>query len=658
MQSRFNKIKILFLLNVIFLFSMSAAYGQTTAFTYQGRLTDSSVAQPTNGAYDFLFKIFNAATGGSQQGVQIAVSNVAVTNGIFTVTLDFGTALISPTSDLFLEIGARPAGPQGAFTTLAPRQQITSAPFAVQALNAASSVDAQNLGGVAANQFVTILDPRLTDDRNPLAGSANYIQNTNNQQTANFNISGDGTVGATLTASFVRANIQYNIGASRVLSAGGTNNLFVGVNAGANNSTGNNNVFVGTLAGLSNTSFSENAFFGSSAGQNSNAGFNSFFGSGAGMANTTGNLNAFFGFQTGKSNLAGTLNAFFGERAGFSNSSGSKNAIFGAETGFNNLADNNSFFGFQAGFNNTTAIDNAFFGSEAGRASNASFNSFFGSNAGRQTSSGGQNSFFGYQAGKSNTTGGLNAFFGESAGFTNTTGSLNAFFGTQSGNKTNGSNNSFFGSAAGSLTTSALNNTFIGFNTGATATTEDNNTLLGSGADITAGVNDSTAIGINAKATVDHTIVLGTSAETVIIPGLGAAGSTQLCRNASNQISSCSSSLRYKTNIAPFDFGLSLARRLRPVSFNWREGNQPDLGLVAEDVAAVEPLLVTYNENGAVEGVKYDRISVVLLNAVKQQQMQIERQNEQIKEQQRTIEAMKTLVCASNKKAEVCRDKK
>jgi hypothetical protein len=60
-----------------------------------------------------------------------------------------------------------------------------------------------------------------------------------------------------------------------------------------------------------------------------------------------------------------------------------------------------------------------------------------------------------------------------------------------------------------------------------------------------------------------------------------------------------------------------------------------DLGLVAEDVAKVEPLLTTTNERGEIEGVKYDRVGVVLVNAVKEQQ-------EQIDSQQRTIDKQRT----------------
>ncbi len=141
----------------------------------------------------------------------------------------------------------------------------------------------------------------------------------------------------------------------------------------------------------------------------------------------------------------------------------------------------------------------------------------------------------------------------------------------------------------------------------------------------------------------------------VTIPTLGAAGSTSLCRNASNQISTCSSSIRYKQNVNPFGSGLSLIKKLRPVSFNWRANNQADLGLVAEDVARVEPLLTTTNDKGEVEGVKYDRVGVVLINAVKEQQTQIEAQQKQIEILQKQVDGLKTLVCSQIPTAATCK---
>jgi hypothetical protein len=82
------------------------AQGQTTTFTYQGQLTDAGAA--ANGNYDLQFALFDAASGGTQIGSTLARASVAVSNGVFTVQLDFGVSAF-PGSDRFLEIGVRPA---------------------------------------------------------------------------------------------------------------------------------------------------------------------------------------------------------------------------------------------------------------------------------------------------------------------------------------------------------------------------------------------------------------------------------------------------------------------------------------------------------------------------------------------------------------------
>jgi len=106
--------------------------------------------------------------------------------------------------------------------------------------------------------------------------------------------------------------------------------------------------------------------------------------------------------------------------------------------------------------------------------------------------------------------------------------------------------------------------------------------------------------------------------------------------------------LRYKTDLAPYNRGLDLINRLRPISFTWKSGGMRDLGFGAEDVAKIEPLLVTYNAQGQVEGLKYDRITVAMVNAVKEQQSQIS-------EQQKQIESLRKLICADHPGADVCK---
>ncbi|HKO44160.1 MAG TPA: tail fiber domain-containing protein, partial [Pyrinomonadaceae bacterium] len=122
-----------------------------------------------------------------------------------------------------------------------------------------------------------------------------------------------------------------------------------------------------------------------------------------------------------------------------------------------------------------------------------------------------------------------------------------------------------------------------------------------------------------------------------------ADGPQELCGrhiggNDDLQITLCSSSIRYKEEVRDFTPGLQLASRLRPVSFRWKGGRRtPDFGLVAEEVAQVEPLLVTRNGKGEIEGVKYDRIGVLLLNAVQEQQAQIKEQQKQLQAKDKRI---------------------
>lgn len=128
-------------------------------------------------------------------------------------------------------------------------------------------------------------------------------------------------------------------------------------------------------------------------------------------------------------------------------------------------------------------------------------------------------------------------------------------------------------------------------------------------------------------------------------------GDQSICRNsATGFLASCSSSLRYKSKIENFGEGLNFLNRLRPIRFNWKQTGQPDIGFGAEDVAKINPLFVTYNDRGKVEGVKYDRLSVVFVNAFKEQQTQIEQLRVQ-------IESLKKLVCLKQSITAVCQEK-
>jgi hypothetical protein len=304
-------------------------------------------------------------------------------------------------------------------------------------------------------------------------------------------------------------------------------------------------------------------------------------------------------------------------------------------------------------------------------------NSFLGEDAGVNTmpaastldSLGKMNSYFGAKAGASNTTGSENSFFGTFAGFNNTTGAANSFVGKNAGgSNTSGTANSFVGVTAGGLNTTGSNNTFLGTFAGFNNTTGSNNTIIGMNATVVGGdLTFATALGAGSSVSTSNTIALGRSngSDKVKIFGLGIAGIDHLCRNFNNEVSSCSSSLRYKTNIAPFNSGFSLINQLRPISFDWKTGGMHDIGFGAEDVERINPLFVSYNSKGEVEGVKYDRLSVLFVNAFREQQAQIETQRSRIEQQQRQldaqqrqIEGLRRLVCAQNPAAEVCKEGK
>jgi len=423
---------------LIFLCLGQLTQAQTTSFTYQGKLSDNGGL--ANGSYDMQFKLFDTATvgTGTQLGSNVTLSAVQVTNGIFTVQLDFGAGVF-PGASRFLEIAVKQSG-GASFTVLAPRQPVSSNPYAIRSLNsmAADGLSVACVNCVTSSQILNVQGAQISGPI-PLAsvpaGSPNYIQNTTTQQaSANFNISGNGTTGGTLSANVVNSATQYNIGSNRVLAVTGGANTFAGVAAGAV-TTADSNSFFGSSAGASNTSGSSNSFFGASAGASNTTGFgNTFFGSNTGASNSTGATNSFFGTTAGQANTIGVDNAFFGVQAGFANQSGNSNSFFGRGSGTANTASNNSFFGYNSGRMNTTGTSNTFFGFQAGTANTTGgFNSFFGSNAGAANTTAINNSLFGQSAGSHNTTGHDNTFVGNSAGLNITTASNNTMLGSFAG---------------------------------------------------------------------------------------------------------------------------------------------------------------------------------------------------------------------------------
>ena len=126
----------------------------------------------------------------------------------------------------------------------------------------------------------------------------------------------------------------------------------------------------------------------------------------------------------------------------------------------------------------------------------------------------------------------------------------------------------------------------------------------------------------------------------VKIDTFASAASTPVCENA-GVLSSCSSSLRYKRDVKDAVFGLDDVMRMHPVTFKWKGRDESDFGLIAEDVAKIDPLFVTY-KNGQIEGVKYAQLTAVLVSAIKELKIEndvVRAENKKLKVQGEQLKA-------------------
>jgi len=216
--------------------------------------------------------------------------------------------------------------------------------------------------------------------------------------------------------------------------------IFMGQDAGKNNTAGYDNTFLGHQAGMSNTTGASNIFIGARAGQ----------------VNTTGFENVFIGRDAGKSNTRGISNIFIGPWSGQLNTTGEDNIFIGSMSGyFNTTGHDNIFLGLSSGVYNTTGYYNAFIGRGAGY-SNTTGNSNSGVGVGTlvYNTTGSNNTANGVASLKYNTTGTSNTATGNEAGSYIADGST--------ANRT-GNNNVFVGAETKALADGDTNEIVIGY---------------------------------------------------------------------------------------------------------------------------------------------------------------------------------------------------
>jgi len=367
-------------------------------------------------------------------------------------------------------------------------------------------------------------------------------------------------------------------------------NTAIGQGALFNNTTGPNNTAVGFEAlvnnttGAANTAVGTNALVGNTTGANNTA-----VGEDALFSDTTGDLNTAIGLEALAANTTGVHNTAVGSGALLSNITGVENTAVGNAALLFNTGDDNTATGYSALASETESnvlngaldtADGAFalFSNTTGTANTA-----VGLSALRVNTTGNENTATGADALDSNTTGAANTANGVVALFNNTTGSFNIA---------------------------------LGFAAGITLTTGDHNIDIGN-------------VGVAGEA---NTIRIGNSNQTATyIAGISGAGVTGIAVkvNAAGQLGTPPSTARFKDDIRPMNEASEAILGLKPVTFRYKKEIDPErapqFGLVAEDVAKVNPDLIARDAKGDVYTVRYDAVNAMLLNEFLKEHQKVKR---------------------------------
>ncbi len=336
-----------------------------------------------------------------------------------------------------------------------------------------------------------------------------------------------------------------------------------------------------------NTAEGEDALFSLTTGINNTAmGFNALF------SNTTGNYNTADGAYALRNNTTGSRDTAMGFHALFGNTSGQGNTAAGSEALINNTTgDDNTASGAQALFSNTTGLENTANGVQT------LLNNTIGNS----------NTANGTEALSSNTTGNDNIAIGAVALINNTTGS---------------------------------NNIGLGVGGGGNLTTCNNNIDIGH-----SGVaGESAKIRIGTKGTHKNTYVAG-------IYGVSVARGIGVIVDSTGHLGTTTSSARFKEAIKPMDKASEAVLALQPMTFRYKHEIDPEsipqFGLVAEEVAKVNPDLVARDDQGKPYTVRYEAVNAMLLNEFLNEHRKVEaleakmaQQNSSNAEQRKLIQTL------------------
>ncbi len=395
-------------------------------------------------------------------------------------------------------------------------------------------------------------------------------------------------------------------GSTLLTTPAGTFNTAVGLLAESSSTgTANNNTAVGYNALHLNATGDWNTAIGKDALANSTASANTAVGNLAMIANTTGTYNTAVGGNVLPTNTTGSNNTAVGHWAVYYNDDGSNNTGIGEEALKTNVSGtHNVALGYQAAYYSTT-----------------NYNTAVGSTALYNTGTGTENTAVGYETLYHNVTGSYNTAVGGSALHTATGGSNVAVGWHALVNNGSGNHNIAIGiTAARDVGSANSDNIHIG-NVGSAA--------------------DDGVIKIGTPGTQTKFFTAGVYGVTT-----GSASTSWVLVDVNGQLGTVASSRRYKEDIQDMGEASHELMRLRPVTFRYKQpfadGTKPiQYGLIAEEVAEVNPELVARSADGKIETVKYHVLPAMLLNEVQRQQREIDAQKEQIRSLRQEIEELK-----------------
>jgi len=329
------------------------------------------------------------------------------------------------------------------------------------------------------------------------------------------------------------------------------------------------------------------------------------------VSRTTGVWNTGTGLEALNHLTAGNQNTATGLRALFSDTNG----------GFNTATGVYSLFSNTSGF----------------------FNSAIGANALSNNTDGNYNTATGYGALNHNNSEG-NTANGFAALYRNTTGNFNVANGYQALNRN----------------TAGFENTANGFNALGNNTTGRFNIALGSfaGGDLTTGSGniDIDSTGVAAES---DTIRIGNSQTRTFIAGIrgittGLNNAVPVLIDSAGQLGTISSSRRFKKEIKPMDSASESILALKPVTFHYKSDatGTPQFGLIAEEVAEVNPDLVVRDADGEIYTVRYDTVNAMLLNEFLKEHRKVQEQDATIARVKSTAAKQEATIAQQQKQIE------